>query len=146
MNRFRQLYIICVALAMSVVMVNVILIVLRASGGAPPSEVPQPLILTLFALGVVLLAASPSVKAAVFKRAAAEGFDGDSDRLFAAYQRATIAAFALREAAGILGFVLSVLTGNPWWSWGMGGAALIAMIVDWPKPQALGWDQTPGPK
>jgi hypothetical protein len=146
MNRFRNLNVLCLALAMSVVMVNVMLILLRASGGPLFPGPPRAVVLMLFALGVVLLVASPSLKAAIFKRAEAEGFEGDADRLFAAYQRATIAAFALREAAGLIGFVLSVMTGNPWWSWGMGGAALIAMIVDWPKPQALGWDQTPGPK
>jgi hypothetical protein len=30
------------------------------------------------------------------------------------------------------------MTANPWWSWGLGGAAAIAMVVDWPKQEHLG--------
>jgi hypothetical protein len=145
-DRFRNLNIICIALAMSVVLVNLVLIFLLSSGSIPPSELTKPVAVVVFAVALVFLAASPAVKGAVFKRADAEGFDGDPDRRFAAFQTAYIAAFAMREAGGLLGFVLGLMTGNPWWSWGLGGAALISMIIDWPKPQALGWDQTPGPK
>jgi hypothetical protein len=146
MDRFRNLTLLCGALAMGVVMVNVVLIVLRSSGSLPALELPKPASIGLFAMAILLLVASPAVKGAVFKRADAEGFDGNPDRRFAAIQTAFIVAFAMREAAGLLGFILALLTGSPWWSWGLGGAALIAMAVDWPKRQALGWDQTPGPK
>lgn len=146
MDRFRNLTILCIALAMSVVLVNLVLIVLLSLGSVSSSELPKPVAVTVFAVALTLLAASPAVKGAVFKRADAEGFDGDPDRRFTAFQTAYIAAFAMREAGGLLGFILALLTGNLWWSWGLGGAALISMIVDWPKPQALGWDQTPGPK
>lgn len=138
MDRFRNLTIICAALAMGVVMVNVALIILQASRSLPPPELPEPAGIAIFAVAVTLLAASPAVKGAVFKRADAEGFDGDAGRRFAAFQSAYIVAFAMREAAGLLGFILALLTGNLWWSWGLGGAALIAMAMDWPKRQALG--------
>jgi hypothetical protein len=146
MDRFRNLTILCTALAMSVVLVNLVLIVLLSSGSIVQSGLPKPVAVVIFAVSLVLLASAPAVKGAVFKRADAEGFGGDPNRRFAAYQTAYIVAFAMREAAGLLGFILALLTGNPWWSWGLGGAALISMIFDWPKPEALGWDQTPGPK
>ena len=115
-------------------MVNVVLTILYVSGQLLGSRLPEALPLVLFALGLVLLGVAPAVKGAVFKRADAEGFDGSVERRFAAYQTATIVAFALREAAGLIGFTLALLTGNPWWSWGLGGAALIAMYVDRPRP------------
>lgn len=146
MDRFRNLNVLCIALAMSVVLVNLLLTFLFFSGALPPSGIPKPIAVAVFAVALTLLVASPAVKGAVFKRAGAEGFDGDPDRHFAAYQTACIAAFAMREAGGLLGFILALMTGNPWWSWGLGAAALIAMINDWPKPEALGWDQVPGPK
>jgi hypothetical protein len=102
--------------------------------------------LVLFAMGLALLVAAPAVKRAIFKRADAEGFDGDQEKRRAAWQKATIVAFALREAGGLIGFVLSAITGNSWWAWCLGGAALIAMAMDWPKREHLALDQTPGPK
>lgn len=137
-ERFRQLYIVCGALMASVVLVNLTLLVLLKSEGLQPSPPPDPVPLVLFAVGLTLLVAAPAVKGAVFKRADAEGFGGDPGRRFAAYRTATIVAFALREAGGLIGFVLSMMTANPWWSWGLGGAAIIAMLVDWPKPGQVG--------
>ena len=146
MDRFRNLQIICFALTMSVVLVNLLLTYLFFTGPLQPSGVSKPVAVAIFAVALTILVASPAVKGAVFKRADAEGFDGDPNRRFTAYQTAYIAAFAMREAGALLGFILALLTGNPWWSWGLGTAALISMIVDWPRPQALGWDQIPGPK
>jgi len=90
-------------------------------------------IFPLAAVALALLVAAPSVKRAIFKRADAEGFDGDPEKRRAAWQNATIVAFALREAGGLIGFMLAAITGNSWWAWGLGGAALIAMALDWPK-------------
>jgi hypothetical protein len=137
-ERFRRLQILCFAILMSVVMVNVVLTILSISGDLPPKPVPPNLPVILFAIGLTLLVSSGAVKRAVFKRADAEGFDGDLGKVFNAYQTATILAFALREAGALLGFILALLTGDPWWSWGLGGAAVIAMIFDWPKREQLG--------
>ena len=146
MDRFRNLNIICFALTMSVVLVNLLLTSLFFSGQLPPTGIQKPVAVAIFAVALTLLVASPAVKGAVFKRADAEGFEDNPARRFAAYQTAYIAAYALRESGALLGFILALLTGSPWWSWGLGAAALISMIFDWPKPQALGWDQIPGPK
>jgi hypothetical protein len=101
--------------------------------------------LLLFA-GLALLVVAPSVKRAIFKRADAEGFDGDAGRRIAAWQKATIVAFALREAGGLIGLMLTAVTGSPGWILGLGSAALIAMAMDWPRREPLASDQTPGPK
>jgi hypothetical protein len=103
-------------------------------------------IFSLVAVALALLVAAPAVQRAIFKRADAEGFDDDQEKRLAAWQKATIVAFALREAGGLIGFVLAAITGNSWWLWGLGGTALIAMAMDWPRRENLASDQTPGPK
>jgi len=137
-DRFQQLQILCGAILSGLVLVNVVLIVLLSSGSITPAPLPSALPMILFAMALVLLVASPAVKAAVFKRFDAEGFSGDNNKIFAAYRTSVIVALAFREAAGLLGFMLSLLTANPWWSWGLGGAAVIAMVFDWPKREHLG--------
>ncbi|HET9212266.1 MAG TPA: hypothetical protein VFR03_17815 [Thermoanaerobaculia bacterium] len=137
-DRFRQLHILCGAILSGLILVNVILIVLLKSGSIGPAPLPQAFPMVLFAIALALLVASPAVKGAVFKRIGAEGFGADKDKIFAAYQTSNIIAFALREAGGLIGFILSLLTANVWWSWGLGGAAVIAMIFDWPKREHLG--------
>jgi hypothetical protein len=137
-DRYRQLLIVCGAIAMGLLMANAALTYLYASKQIPVSEIPPAVPLALFALSLLLLGAASAVKRAVFKRAEAEGFEGDPDRRFAAYRTATLVAFAMREATGLVGFVLALMTGNPWWSWGLGGAALIAMYLDRPRMEMLG--------
>ena len=135
MNRYRQLVIVCSAMALSLVVVNVALTILLVSGSLPPkTSLPQAVPLGMFALSLMILVATPSIQRAILKRYEAEG---DAGALAAGYTTAVIVAFALREAAGLLGFMLALLTGNPWWSWGLGGAALIAMIMDRPRRAML---------
>ncbi len=75
---------------------------------------------------------------AIYKRADAEGFDGDRGKALAAHATATVVAFNLRAAVAMLGFGLTVVTANPWWSWGLGGAAAIAMLLGWPRRGEVG--------
>jgi hypothetical protein len=135
MDRYRRLVIVCGAIAMGLLMVNVVLAVLQVTGSLPPkTSLPQAVPLAIFTFALLLLVSAPSVQRAILKRYEAEG---DSEALAAGYSTATLVAFALREAAGLLGFILALLTGNPWWSWGLGGAALLAMIMDRPRRAML---------
>jgi hypothetical protein len=137
-DRFRNLHLICGAILGGLVLANLALVILLVRGGLTQAPVPKTLSIILFAIGVAVLVAAPAVKGAVFKRAGAEGFGPDIGKVFAAYQKANLVAFALREAGGLIGFVLALTTANPWWSWGLGGAAVIAMVVDWPRQEHLG--------
>jgi len=137
-DRFRQLHIVCGAILAGSLLMNVVLGVLLVEGNLEPVVLPRPVVLGLFAVGVALLASSSAVKRAVFKRIGAAGFGGSLDKVFAAYQTSNLVAFGMREAAGSIGFLLALLTANPWWSWGLGGAAVVAMIFDWPKREHLG--------
>ena len=138
-QRFRNLIIICGALALSVVMVNAVLTFLEASGSVQGEGLSRDVSLAIFVVCLILLVSAPGMKRGVFKQAQArEGFESDPEARLRAYATATIISFALREAAGLCGFVLGLLTGNLWWSWGVGGAALIAMYADRPRRQDLG--------
>jgi len=137
LDRIRNLQIVCGAIALGLLLVNAVLLILLARG-LTPVPIPKTVSIVLFAAGVALLVAAPAVKGAVYKRADAEGIQGDLGKVFAAYRKATLIAFALREAGGLIGFVLSILTANPWWSRGLGGAAVIALALDWPRREHLG--------
>lgn len=119
-------------MALAVVLINVAITFLWLSGSLPPKLLPESQVLGIFAAALVLLVAAPSVKRALLKRTEAE-FEGDRERWLAAWSTATIVAFALREGAGVIGFALALLNGNPWWSWATGAAALLAMFMDRPQ-------------
>lgn len=140
LDRIRNLQIACGAILLGLVLVNLALFLVLGVLGRKlrPAAIPGAVPVVLFLVGVGLLVAAPAVKGAVYKRVDAEGIHGDLGRVFAAYRTATLAAFALREAAGLLGLVLAVITANPWWCWGLGGAAVVAMLFDWPKKEHLG--------
>lgn len=127
----RNLRILCFSLLSGVVLFNLVLTFLYATGELAEKEVKKPVPLIFFSLALLLLVTAPAIKRALLKRSGAEPI-GAADRA-GDYMSANVIAFALREGAGLIGFMLSLLTGNPWWSWGLGGAAVIAMIVDWPR-------------
>ena len=137
-QRFRTLIILRAAMALSLVTASVAVAVLYVSGSLPAAALSRGVAEAVFAVGLLLLVAAPSVKRAMLKRAEAEeGFESDPASRLSAYMKATVVSFALREAAGLAGFVLAPLTGNPWWSWGLAGGALIAMGVDRPRREDL---------
>lgn len=91
-NRYRQLVILCSAIAMSLVMVNVLLTILLISGSLPPKDpLPQAVSLGIFALALVLLVSAPAVQRAILKRYEAEG---EPEALAAGYSTAVLVAFA----------------------------------------------------
>jgi F0F1-type ATP synthase membrane subunit c/vacuolar-type H+-ATPase subunit K len=134
---FRRIALVCGAQALGLLAVNGALAVLHVSGHLSPAHLNAQVPLILFAAGTALLVAAPAAQGAIFKRLGAEGFSDSTDWI-TAYSTAILVSFALREAAGLIGFVLAVLTGNPWWSWGLGGAALLAMALGRPKREHLG--------
>lgn len=131
--RFRRLRIVCASMLVGVAALNAALLLLPQMRPGKPGSAPNVLVTTLLVTGVVLLVATPAVTRAIYKRADAEGFDGDRGKALAAYATATVVAFNLRAAVAMLGFGLTVVTFNPWWSWGLGGAAAIAMLLGWPR-------------
>jgi hypothetical protein len=73
------------------------------------------------------------------QRPAAGGPTGDdAGRLWVAalmqrYTRSVVVAAALRESASTVGLVLSLLTADPTWVLVLAGAALLSMLIHWPR-------------
>jgi hypothetical protein len=117
---------------------NVVAFLLPWMRPGRPAALPSVAFTALLVTAVVLLVAAPAVMRAIYKRADAEGFGGGRDRALAAYAAATLAAFRLRALAALLGFGLAVATGDRAWSWGLGGAAAVAMLLGWPRRGEVG--------
>jgi hypothetical protein len=49
------------------------------------------------------------------------------------YTRSVVVAAALRESASTVGLVLSLLTADPTWVLLLAGAALLSMLIHWPR-------------
>jgi hypothetical protein len=67
-------------------------------------------------------------------------FDGSAAHIEEALQRylsSVVVASALREVAAVVGFVLTLLTGNLVWVIGLGAVATISMMVHWPRREAV---------
>jgi hypothetical protein len=54
-----------------------------------------------------------------------------------AYSQATIVGFALREACGVIGLTLSILTADWLWAVLLSFVALVAMLAAWPRPHSV---------
>jgi hypothetical protein len=136
--RLRRLQTTCGAMLLGVVALNVVALLLPWMRPERPASLPNVAVTALLVAGVVLLVAAPAVMRALYKRADAEGFGGDRGRALAAYAAATLAAFRLRALTALIGFGLAVATGDRGWSWGLGGAAAVAMLLGWPRRGEVG--------
>jgi len=93
--------------------------------------------LVLAPLAVALLGIAPALKRALFKRAEAEGFGGDTGLWLAAHRRAVLVASVLREGAALAGFLMSLVSAQAHWSYLFSALAAVTLILDWPKASDL---------
>jgi hypothetical protein len=126
------------AVAASCCLLALVIYLLAHSGQLRALSTDADKIQLVFApLAVALLAVAPAMKRAIFKRAESAGFGGDVERWLAAHRTAVIVAAALREGSAILGLLMSLLSGQPRWSYLFSALAVVALLVDWPKPGEL---------
>ncbi len=137
-ERLRRLQTACGAMLLGIGALNAVAALLPWMRPGRPASLPNVAFTALLVAAVALLVVAPAVMRAIYKRADAEGFGGDRDRALAAYAASTLAAFRLRALAALLGFGLAVATGERGWSWGLGGAAAIAMLLGWPRRKEAG--------
>jgi hypothetical protein len=127
-QRYRILQLICWSFLFSLA-IYVFVARSLAAGEAGLPGIPSFMPWVLLAVGAMALFSAPLI-AGQMLRAAEHRKDFES-RL-AAYQQASIVAFGLRETAGIMGIVITLLTGEWLWAAGLAGAAALAMVVGWP--------------
>jgi hypothetical protein len=127
----RVTTVICAAIVLAVpVYVAVAWMVVGQGVGASGGGLPSVLVWALASVGITLLAVAEAVWAAM-KRSAA-GRPTPADRL-ASYRTAAIVSFAMRESAAIIGLVIALLTGDLRWSFALSAAAVLAMLLGFPR-------------
>jgi hypothetical protein len=134
-TQMRVLTLVCAALAGSLVLYAGITWYLLEQVGLQPVWNTMPLLVPgvvgLVALGP--LCAAPYVSRLLLAQAPSAASTADPQAAFQVVMRATIVAFAMREAVGVLGFVLALVSGELIWCVALSGVALLAMLLGWPR-------------
>lgn len=104
-------------------------------GTAPlsPGSLPEAVLIAAAGLAAALFVAAPVVE----RRLREAPVDASRSEVAARFQTGTVVGFALREAPGLLGLVLSLLSGTLAWALAFAGASVAAMALGWPKREEL---------
>ncbi len=133
-QRLKTLQIIVMVAIMSLVAYVGMAFMLTSQEAIEPMAIPSTLLPILAGFAVsTLFTASLIVKAMTGK---ASRIMSPADRL-GPYQAAMIVGVALRESAGVMGLVLTLLTGNLLWVSLLSGLAAIAILSNFPTQSAL---------
>jgi hypothetical protein len=111
--------------------------------GPPPAVPGLPLIMT--AAAAVLLLLASRLRANLLRRIPARGPGAavEPGPALAAYQRASILSYALLEAVAVLGLTLTLLTGEVRYALIFSFAAVLSILVRWPRQAEI--DRLLGP-
>jgi hypothetical protein len=137
----RFLNVVCVGMVASVLVLAVVAWFVAAGPGAlgvvgPP--LPGVLVYLGAAVGVALLLAAPVVHRKMLERATVAVRSTErAHTVLESFRLATLLAFLLREGAAIVGLMLTLLTNEPSWCYGLGALAVVAMIWGWPRRDQL---------
>ena len=129
----RVLTIIGASLMVGVATLSGIIWYLLTFGGFATLDLPR--VAPQAALGVFLLSLplAPLLRGKVDPPEA----DGSPAEIAGRYRAGVIVAFAVREGAGLIGILASLLVGAPNWVLGYGGATLLVMALGWPRAAEL---------
>lgn len=139
-ERLRRLSTVCMALAGSVGLYALLIVLLIELSGKHPWDERVGTLPFLFALGGFLVTLiSSAVRASLLRRGReavedeAPGREEALGRLLGTFQSATLTCFALLEGAAILGLISAWLSGTSFYGLLVSATALYAMIVRWPR-------------
>lgn len=130
-EQVRHLPIVFVAMIAALVIANGGALLAIARGGAEPAAAAAPAVrIALIATAVTLLVLAPLLETLIRGR----DIPPASRRSPAAiYVTAKIAGAALREAGGLVGMVLGLITGESLWPALFGGLAIASLLLAWPR-------------
>jgi hypothetical protein len=105
----------------------------------PLPWVPAGLPLSLTALAMILMLVASRLRGAIVRRAfpSHSSLPVHEEAVIAAYQRATLISFVLLDAAAVLGLGVALLSGSALYGGVLCAAALIGMLVRWPRATEL---------
>jgi hypothetical protein len=98
---------------------------------------PVPGVLVAVAAGVLLIAPAVERRIMAPPRAGTDEAAGAAASVAERYRLAKLVGFALREAAAVIGLVVGLTTGEPWWTWGIAAGTLLLMALAWPRAADL---------
>jgi len=136
-EQLRFLNIVCIALVIGVAALAAVAWgIANGPGANGPVGPPLPDAVAFLggAVGLALLVAAPIVHRKMLQNAGR--VSRDDERVVGAletYRLATMLAFILREGAAVVGLMLTLLTNEPAWCYGLGVLALVAMFWGWPR-------------
>jgi hypothetical protein len=138
--RLRNLNLICVAITGSVLVYGAVAWFLFARAGYAPSgaihDVPfLPYILAAAGVGALVIA--PLISAAILRQGLSHVARTDPTAALNAVQTSVIVGFAVREAAAVIGLVITLLSGSMTWVVVLGAAAVASMLAAWPRKEKL---------
>ena len=130
-EQVHQLPIVFVAMIAGLALANGGALLAIARGGAEPAAAAPPAArIALIATAVTLLVLAPLLETLIRGR----GIPPASPRSPAAtYAAAKIAGAALREAGGLVGMILGLITGELLWPALFGGLAIASLLLAWPR-------------
>ena len=125
----------CGALAGGVATFAAVVTWLFLDGMAPltPGALPEVALWAAVGVAAALFAAAPMVERRLRDAPAGASMSDVAAR----FQTGTVAGFALREAAGLFGLVVALLSGTLSWALGFAAASVAAMALAWPKRSDL---------
>lgn len=136
-SALTQIWIIAGALASSVLVYVVVAWLVtsgaREGGGEEPIGLGLPIVVVLAGMAIMNLILAPIIERALTGTAAGQPWE----RALAEYRKAKIVSFAFREAAAVLGLMITLFTGDPAWCYGLSAATLVAMALAWPSRDSL---------
>jgi hypothetical protein len=117
------------AMAVAVAVSMLVLWQFLASGGLGEGG-EEPIAAVLVVVAALFLVAAPVAERLLLARG---GPRQDEAAAVQGYLVAKVVSLALREAVGLLGFVVGFLTGRLLWGLAIGAASLLAMALAWPR-------------
>jgi hypothetical protein len=123
---------IVLAMVLGISAFAVVATVLQAGGAVEEGLVPPGILPLVAGAVLILLFTAPIVRRAVWESA-----QPAVEELPQRWLTALIVASAVREGAGLLGIVLGMLAGSSFWIIALGGAAVAAMALTFPRGEEL---------
>ena len=135
----RFLNVVCLGMVFSVFVYAVVAWFLtREDGAIAGPQLPREIAWVGAVVAIALLIAAPVVQRRA-REATVQGPD-PTERLIAAlegYRLGTLLAFLLRDGAAIVGLMLTIMTGEPLWTYALGAVTVVAMFWGWPRREDL---------
>lgn len=132
------LAVVCAAFVLSQVFYfGIAWFLLRGPGDLEPlaPSLPEAVSWSLAVAALALLVAAPALRSVLMRQAREEA--RTVDEVLARHRAAAVVGYALREGAGVVGLVLSLLSGELAWCLALGALATLALLGAWPRQERV---------